>query len=290
MTKELQPRLKELGLSFLVHSLSFFIPTVGIALGYLRELSAHDASPETHHSLHTVEKEDCTCSCWDGLYKGRHHHPLPTYLFVYFNSEKETLALFFLAYSYFALFQVLLSRALKVALSGKPRLWIIPLLVLSCYSHIYGGWCLFNYLNQEFYLMWRSQIFFCLTEVPITYVLWRLLDREELSDPKAPVSVKTMATILVVFSALHLYLAFNEELLWGFFVTDYPTATVQRDLGLISGDFFSLLYGIYLWKNFVKYDSGPKLQTDILMGCTVFLTLWGFYKLFCTYEYANSMV
>lgn len=271
-------------LQFFVHSLSFLIPVLGIALGYFQDLKNHDSSPETKHSLPPVDKKNCTCSCWDGLSKGRYHHPLPAYMSIYFNSEIETLMLLFLAYWYFSLFASVLSRISKLLMERRLEFVITPILALSCYAHIYGGWCLFNYLNQRYYLMWYSQIFFCLSELPITYVLFRLLDKEELRS-NSVVSYRSAAMILTTFCLLHISLGLKEKILWFFLVPGYSGVTKNRDLGLMGGDILGVIYGIYLWKSKVEYSSAYQFQKDLCVVVTLFLGLWGFYQLSSSFDY-----
>jgi hypothetical protein len=46
---------------------------------------------------------------------------------------------------------------------------ILPLIVVSCYSHIFGGWAIFNYINEPgLRHMFNSQMFFCVTEILTT--------------------------------------------------------------------------------------------------------------------------
>jgi hypothetical protein len=114
-----------------------------------------------------VDRDHCTCSCWDGLFKGPYAPGAG--LSVYFNISFDTLCMLLWAHIYCCLLQRLVWRIASLTLDGRLRWTPIPVLLVSVYSHIYGGWCVWNYINEPQYRhMLRSQLFFCISELCIS--------------------------------------------------------------------------------------------------------------------------
>jgi hypothetical protein len=253
------------------------IPCIGIYLSYFNP------------KLKPVDKDNCTCSCWDGAFKGV--HPRLRYLSLYFNSEWQTLAIFVLAYIFMSFLQEIILFGLKQLVGKKLRISVIPLLALSCYAQIYGVWALINYLNERSVLMLHSQIFYIITESPMTIILSLMLDADFLP------SLRTLLT-LSCFSLLHITLAMPEKMLWSFIYPDYKQNVAVRDVLLMSGDFLIFLTSIYrMIKHFRKYTNvdtavfsnlETPTRSDFIKNAVPFLFLfiimWIYYKAFCVFD------
>jgi hypothetical protein len=73
--------------------------------------------PYVYNPPRAVDKEKCTCDCFDGLFKGPYSvNANQLKLSLYFNMEKETLLIFVWAYVYLTLFQ----RLLRCAVTSMP--------------------------------------------------------------------------------------------------------------------------------------------------------------------------
>lgn len=247
--------------------LAVLIPCIGILLSYYKPNASRPS------------RDTCTCSCWDGLFKGP--HPRLNFLFFYFNTEYQTLLIFVIAYVFMSLLQVIVQSGIKTLVKNKS-LAPIPtvILILSCYSNIYGVWSIINYINESSSLMYYSQWFFVLTEIPITYSMMNLLDKNFKIDKY---------TIILLFSCalLHLILALPEKMLWSLFFSGYDQLPVARDLLLMGTDFVTVFYSILLWKRHRDDDIGRErrgVAALLLRGLIVILPCWLFYKLFCAFE------
>ena len=143
------------------------IPSLGVLLSVLPYWDQHAV----------VDKRTCGCNCWDGKFKGPF---VPsTGLSVYFNVEPATVLIFLWAYCSVAAFHWLLAHLCELGWSGRMRKSVMPLICVNLYSHIYGAWAVFNYLNEpSHHHRLPSQLFFGSTETVISWVLVRLADRK----------------------------------------------------------------------------------------------------------------
>lgn len=196
------------------------------------------------------DKEKCSCSCWDGLFKGHHmlgssfERPDGTrvttaYKSLYFNMD-ITMLFILVVYSitYYVITAVVsqLARVVLWDLASLSPLSALPcmqghgrgiqkglgmhtnvpaalMLCFSIYSIIYGAWSLINYLNDRFMLMAPSQTFFLLTECVSVAFLLRILDRHTLRGWHRADMLAGMAGLAV--SVAHICLALSESLLSG---------------------------------------------------------------------------
>jgi hypothetical protein len=260
-------------LNFISILSAVLIPCIGIYLSYFNP------------KLKPVDKDNCTCSCWDGAFKGV--HPRLRYLSLYFNSEWQTLAIFVLAYIFMSFLQEIILFGLKQMMGKRLRISIIPLLALSCYAQIYGVWALINYINERSTLMFHSQIFYVLTEMPMTVILCLMLDADY------QLSVHKMFT-LSSLSLLHISLAMPEKMLWSLVNPQYEQNVVSRDILLMSGDLLILLVSIKLIINDFRKDKELSefrtsfqrkyYSTKALPFVLLFGFLWIYYQLFCSFE------
>ena len=73
--------------------------------------------------------------------------------------------------------------------------WAVLVLV-GVYPNYYGYWNLFNYLNEDFWPLYRQQAYFSLTELIMSAACLYLCDRE------TPVSL--LLSVLSIYRCVHL--------------------------------------------------------------------------------------
>eukprot|EP00299_Pterocystis_sp_00344_P010754 c4893_g1_i1.p1 GENE.c4893_g1_i1~~c4893_g1_i1.p1 ORF type:complete len:305 (+),score=29.38 c4893_g1_i1:91-1005(+) len=145
-------------------------------------------NPKNPPQLH-----NCTCNCWDGLYKGNHARsgllicpfenctqarPLNSeYKSVYFNLELHTLLIFCLVFLYCDLAGQCARGVISAIWKGDIRWPIFVAISFSVFPHLYCFWSLFNYLNDRTgYLFW-NQVYYTIGELLVGVCLFKSLNR-----------------------------------------------------------------------------------------------------------------
>ena len=206
-----------------------------------------------------VDRDRCTCDCWDGFYRGTHSRG--GYKSFYFNYEKQTIVLLGIL-----LFYSELLRKLLVQMVIKQHFRLV-LLIPSIYSNFYGIWSFINYINDHDYKrMLRSQGFFSTTELVATYIFYQSL------LIKHPAKVPAwFLHLLCTIALLHLFFAMGE----------LNADKMRRNIALVLSDWLCLAWvTTILVKN---PSSRPDLKT-IGLWLLVALALWSFYHLVCPFR------
>eukprot|EP00878_Enallax_costatus_P013229 GHUV01013830.1.p2 GENE.GHUV01013830.1~~GHUV01013830.1.p2 ORF type:complete len:172 (+),score=29.39 GHUV01013830.1:1670-2185(+) len=143
---------------------------------------------------------------------------------------------------------------------------LVPAL-FAFYPMFYGAWCVWNYYNDGFHTMLRSQLFFQVTELLSAYFIYQLLDKQ--SHKTLPALI---ATLGLAISTAHVVIALKEGVLWGLF---WPGAhTVNgRDVMLMAGDFTCLLF---FGRLLHSYRLKPRDRRQLLpwgLGVTIVLVV-----------------
>ena len=297
-------------------------------------LSAAISGSNQYTVEHPVDILNCTCSCWDGKFRGLHGRKGvglgKEYKTFYFNFDKEMWYVIFIVLMFGGLMlHKTIDRMIRLVfcevyglvrskrhhtVHSHPFLqWVYhgleggekeehetqdvtrPLrysnFVLTCtsiYSNFYGLWSILNYINDRDQRMIYSQWFFTLTELISSYILYDSMSRYRRASAKRityqGVSADQAYTVISI-SALHIFLALPEKILWGLFSSS-DEAQLQkvkiRDMGLMSTDFLGLLWGIgYL---IIAYRREPHTYRKPALYAVFVFALWIMYKIFCSFE------
>ncbi|KAF6255588.1 hypothetical protein COO60DRAFT_1627488 [Scenedesmus sp. NREL 46B-D3] len=171
-----------------------------------------------------IDRESCTCDCWDGRFKGRHGVGASHagYKSVYFNLEAATVLLCAWTFVWVNALGVSMQRILLLFTAARLSYRALVPALLSFYPFFYGAWATWNYVNDRFYIMLPSQLFFQLSELVPAYLIYQLLDRSALKDlqPVGPV-------LGLAVSCVHISLALKERVLWGLFLPGIHTVNVR---------------------------------------------------------------
>ncbi|KAL7648322.1 UNVERIFIED_CONTAM: hypothetical protein RMT77_000228 [Armadillidium vulgare] len=124
-----------------------------------------------------VNKKDCTCSCWDTVFKGIYDRGPAGYKHIYFNATSNSLKIWFSTVIFILLVYEGTKRAIKLLLAGSVRYSMLILLCCSIYPHYYSFWSFFNYWNDEYYRQFNHQLYFTITELISTAAVIYLLDK-----------------------------------------------------------------------------------------------------------------
>lgn len=243
--------------SIVLYLLSTIAVTLIISIGLVA--STQISGYHLQNMYFPVQKDKCTCDCWDGFFRGVYGRG--GYKFFYFNYEKQTIIIFSIIIFYCEIFrQTLLNMFLKRQIN-------LILLIPSIYANFYGAWSIINYVNdQDYDRMLKSQIFFSITELITGYIFYQCL----LIRNKNEISLWNIY-ILSTISSLHIILALRELNFEQF----------GRNFTLMLSDFINLIWiGRILIKN-------PRLRPNrqrISIWFIVLLCLWLFYQIVCQYR------
>ena len=143
-------------------------------------------------------RKTCTCDCWDGRFKGpygRGH-----YKSIFFNMEEQTGYILTNVVVFFSFGEKALWRFLKLLNEKKVRISSAVILAGTLIPLWYGMWMNFNYINDRFYKMFYSQLFFTLTELVSAGLAMRFLDGSNKGDVDgpAPKLAKASWTIIII--------------------------------------------------------------------------------------------
>ena len=178
--KKKQRKSSNFKLDVTILCIAMFICIVTIYLSFLVILKQWNPN-----NLQLVDPRECKCDCWDGAYRGPNirrdflslDHKTSEYKFVYFNLERQTLYICFLAILYIHLFMVSITGFIyNLIFSFKSiRFEMVFLFICSYYSNFYSFWATFNYLNDvtgsKYFF---AQIYYGMTELCLAYIAYQL--------------------------------------------------------------------------------------------------------------------
>lgn len=105
-------------------------------------------NPKNCKSCIAVNRETCSCSCFDGVYKMNYGRG--RYKFIYFNTEWTTFIIFGITSFYILLFSRCVENIVRTMLSGSLKLFnsriivSIIMIALTIYPNFYAMWMHFN--------------------------------------------------------------------------------------------------------------------------------------------------
>ncbi|ODM95233.1 hypothetical protein Ocin01_11455 [Orchesella cincta] len=147
-----------------------------------------------------VNAQNCTCSCWDTIFKGPYEYGVPKYKHLYFNVDRVTLRMWIIT----VVGVVFLYESMKhftLLLLDKKLRWSMGILFLSSlYSHYYGWWGCLNFLNDGFYTMWYHQLFFSFTELLSSLLVFSSLDAKRGVEPHSMLVICCIAIFHILCS------------------------------------------------------------------------------------------
>ncbi|XP_015115939.1 uncharacterized protein LOC107040376 [Diachasma alloeum] len=191
-----------------------------------------------------VDKQYCSCSCWDTVFKGSYESGVASYKHMYFNATPNSLKIWATIVIGVVAFYETAKYLAWLAFQRRLRLGMLVLFISAIFSHYYSWWVYINYWNDDFYSQWYHQMFFSITEL-ISTVLVVLL-----ADSKSPVTGKKS----VVISGIGMVHIFAGS--WDQFVTNVLRGEgyahqVIRDLGFMIPDILHVLIPLFSlrWHN-----------------------------------------
>lgn len=238
----------------LLYFLSILVATLIISMGLV--ISTQVSGYHLQNVYFSVNKQECTCDCWDGFFRGIHSRG--GYKLFYFNYEFSIIIILFLLLFY----TDLLRQILINMLFHRQLILFIP----SIYSNFYGIWSIINYLNdRDYHRMLKSQIYFSVTELIAGYIFYQwLLKSNEKELPKWSIY------LLGIISFLHIFLAFGE----------LNFDRLGRNFILILSDLIHLVWIGILFTKSPRYRPNRRMISLWSVGT---FALWLFYQIVCPF-------
>lgn len=147
--------------------LPFLVPSTHIILLYLFW---------SQYAFH-VQREHCTCSCWDTVFKASYETGNPSfYKHMYFNATTSTMYMWLLiVLGCIGLYEGS-KKTMRHVLRKTARPSIVFLFSVSVVSQYRAWWDLINYINDEHYAQIYYQCVASLTEVISTFHVLDLIN------------------------------------------------------------------------------------------------------------------
>ncbi|XP_013791004.1 uncharacterized protein LOC106474854 [Limulus polyphemus] len=176
-----------------------------------------------------VDRNSCSCSCWDTVFKANYETGVSGYKHVYFNTNMNTLKIWTVTcIATIALYETT-KRTIFLVCQKQIRFSMLILMVSIIYSHYYSWWSYFNYWNDDFYKQWNHQLFFSITEVASTIIVVYLL------DSNVPVSPRKLLFIIDI-AILHILASGFDQFVSNVLKAEGGLHQILRDLGLMLPD------------------------------------------------------
>ena len=240
--------------SQVLYFLSILVATSIISMGLV--LSTEVSGYHLQNLYFSVNKQACTCDCWDGFFRGLHSRG--GYKLFYFNYEPTIIIILFLL-----LFYTDLLRQILIRMIFHQQLFLF---IPSIYSNFYGIWSIINYLNdRDYHRMLKSQIYFSLTELIAGYIFYQWLMKSH--DKELP---KWSIYLLGIISLLHIFLAFGE----------LNFDRLGRNFILILSD---LIHLVWIGRFFKKHPRYRPNRRMISLWTFVTFVFWLFYQIVCPF-------
>ncbi|XP_074646551.1 uncharacterized protein LOC141902627 [Tubulanus polymorphus] len=210
---------------------------VGIALGFLVLVPyLHIGvvyrmwTPDKGH----IDRNNCSCSCFDTVFRGAYEYPISGYKHVYFNATNITLKIFALSVVFIILAYECVRHIFLIYRYSRMSYSMLIIVLASIYPHYYSWWSYFSYLNEEYYWHWYHDMFFSLTEVVTSVMALHLLDRKV---------EKTTLKLLVIFNinTVHVLASGFDQFIEHVILKKGANFQIYRNWGLMIPDLISVM-------------------------------------------------
>ncbi|VDI74955.1 Hypothetical predicted protein [Mytilus galloprovincialis] len=189
-----------------------------------------------------VSHDDCTCSCWDTIFKGSYESQMRVgYKHMYFNATKQTFMMWTITMAAVLGFYEVVKHLLRLHVEGNLRYSMLFLLLLDIHPHYYSWWGYLNYFNDDFYSQFVHQLFFTVTELISSVIVVRMCSSNNSITPHQLIGVLSINIVHILIGGLD---QFFKQLLF----MDGQTFQRMRNLGFIIPDLFHIIIPILAYK------------------------------------------
>lgn len=126
-----------------------------------------------------VKRDDCTCSCWDTVYKAAFESGLTTsYKHMYFNATPNILYIWFLIVIAIIATYEGFKKSIWLIHRGSARLPMVGLFCTAVVSLYIAWWDLINYINDDYYNQLNYQLWMSSIEIISTALVLNLVNTQ----------------------------------------------------------------------------------------------------------------
>ncbi|CAH1779802.1 unnamed protein product [Owenia fusiformis] len=218
-----------------------------------------------------VDTEQCTCSCWDTIFKGSYETHFSGYKHIYINVTSNTLKIWMLTMLAVLCLYESIKYVVKLTYKGTIRITMLAAFVSSIYPHYYTWWSFLNYWNDEFYDQWNHQVFFSTTELASTIVTLLLLNTEDKHEIRYRI---LLLLIMINVGVIHILTAGTDQLFVNVVAGEWHQKT--RDLGFLIGDIVSIA-AAFLEIGFITRHRPLReciKDEDAFISCLFIIFMW----------------
>lgn len=208
-----------------------------------------------------VNRETCSCSCWDTAFKGNYETGIANYKHVYFNITSNTFKIWVVTVLAVISLYETSKRTICLLITGQLRVLMVILLLSIIYPHYYTWWSYFNYWNDDYYNQWNHQLFFSFTELVSTGLVIYLLD---LNNPVTPRKL----LIIMDIAILHIVASGFDQFVANVLRREGDLHQVLRDIGFMIPD---LLHVFLPLAELIKYAKSIGIPSTHLISNTDFV-------------------
>lgn len=239
-----------------------------------------------------INRSECKCNCFDrvmkGPYKDLHGYQ---YKSVFINYDKETTYMFIITVIYIHIVYQFIRQIFSLVTKRKLNKSVLLVSALNYYQLNYNWFSLWNYINERFYRLFPTQMFFVITEILPFSALFHLLDNQIVVS-------ETFLKLSNIISCAHLLLALEDQGLAHIFNLSYLKDNAgsmafwkYRDLMFAVGDLSMIvLFSRMLSMNRFGLESKSQIKRLLhslivqhVLGVIIFKLIYGGLK--WTYGY-----
>ncbi|KAK0161196.1 hypothetical protein PV327_009693 [Microctonus hyperodae] len=204
-----------------------------------------------------VDRQYCSCSCWDTVFKGSYESGIASYKHMYFNATPNTFKIWAAVVIGVITFYETTKYLAWLTFHCRLRLGMLILFISAIFSHYYSWWVYINYWNDDFYSQWYHQLFFSITEL-ISTILVVLI-----ADNKTNMSHRKALTISGI-GLLHIFAGSWDQFIRNVLRGEGYAHQVVRDLGFMIPDILHVIIPLYYlqWRNFDNELPGTHFKND----------------------------
>ena len=181
----------------------------------------------------SVDRHNCTNTCFDTVLRGPYEKPPGVYHHVTFNFTPQSLKIWTLTVVAIILVYESIQYVVRLVTHGKIRWSMLLLLLAVVHSHYYSWWMCFNYWNDDFYIYWNHQLIFSATELASTALVVAMLDKTVPTSPRKLLGIGTIAVAHLIAGGL-------DQAISNLFFHQGRLHQVVRDSVFMSSDFVNL--------------------------------------------------
>lgn len=154
-----------------------------------------------------VNRQYCSCSCWDTIFKGTYESGIASYKHLYFNATSNTTKIWVSTVLCILLLYECCKQMVSLIFEGRARYLMCVLFLSSLFAHYYTWWVYVNYWNDEFYSQWNHQLFFTVTELLSTIFVLHLADSSNALTSRKVAIIVSIAIVHILAGGLDQFLA-----------------------------------------------------------------------------------